>query len=459
MTDYEVAIVGGGPVGSLCAVAHARRGARVALVEVRPNKPRTLAGEWLHPRALRALEQFGIHFSVPSHASMTDGFVVFPEDGSEPILLPYPNGIRGLACDHEHLVLRLREAAANEPNVDLIAGRVRSVDDGRLTFTRSGVEESVTADRIIGADGRASIVRRSLGWTAKPVTLSRMVGIVLNGVQLPVESYGHVVLGAPGAMFLYRLNEDSVRINLDVPLSVPPPHTADQLLSSYAPLLPEEIRPEFASGVREGRFSSAANMLSPRISYGRSRLPLIGDAAGHYHPMTAVGLTLGFEDAIALAEAEDFDAFAARRLKEVSSSEMLAIGFYEIMNDSRAAGVALRHAVYRMWRTNSREAERSMALLACERTSVFHLAIVGAVMVTMAVTTMIPRSISPRAWLGAGGTIRSVADRVCGFIGGVWSLRKARANGGPTNKQLPDALARALPVSMAWRDRSKAAAD
>ena len=57
---YDVAIVGAGPVGSLCALAHARKGARVALLEANPRASERLAGEWLHPPAIRILREVGI---------------------------------------------------------------------------------------------------------------------------------------------------------------------------------------------------------------------------------------------------------------------------------------------------------------------------------------------------------------------------------------------------------------
>ena len=385
---------------------------------------------------------------------MTYGFVVFPEDGSEPILLPYPDGSHGLTCEHESLVSCLRDAAVNEPNIDLIPERVRAVDDGRITYVRNGVEESVTADRTVGADGRASVVRRSLGWTTKPTTCSRMIGVMLNGVQLPMEGYGHVVCGAPGPIFMYRLNDNSIRINLDVPLSCSPRRTTDLLLDSYTPLLPEVIRPEFRKMVHERRFHSTANTFSPRISYGRPRRVIIGDAAGHYHPMTAVGLTLGLGDAIAVAETENFRNFAAKRFKEAHAPEMLAMGFYEIMVDNRAEAVALRHAVYRMWRRNRGMAERSMRLLGCEDTSEFSLGLTGAVTVVMAATGTIPRSISPRAWRRTSSIVHSLAVRIGWFVRAVRKLRRARANGGATKKQFLDTLARALLTSIPSKDRS-----
>ena len=224
MPNYDVAIVGAGPAGSLCALAHARKGARVALLEANPKASRRLAGEWLHPPAVQILRDFGIAFDTQPGSTTGKGFVVFPEDGSDPIVLPYPHGSQGLACSHATLVSRLREAAENESGVDFLPhARVRGVDDGRVTFVRNGVDESMTAARIIGADGRASIVRKSLGLSTSSITCSRMVGIMLRGTSLPLERYGHVLCGGPGPILLYRLAEDCVRVMVDVPLDRWPP--------------------------------------------------------------------------------------------------------------------------------------------------------------------------------------------------------------------------------------------
>ena len=131
---YDVAIVGAGPVGSLCALAHARKGARVALFEANPRASGRLAGEWLHPPAVRILREVGIDIDALPCSTPGNGFAVFPEDGSEPILLPYPDGSRGLACDHALLVSSLREAIEKEADVDFIshARSRRSMTGGSL---------------------------------------------------------------------------------------------------------------------------------------------------------------------------------------------------------------------------------------------------------------------------------------------------------------------------------------
>ena len=443
---YDVAIIGAGPVGSLCALAHARRGARVALFEQNPTDHQAgLKGEWLHPPASRMLEQIGVRFDTEAHA--TRGFVVFPEDGSEPIPLTYPDGSQGLVCPHETLVLRLREAAENEPNVDLIQARARPLHDGRVTYSRDGARKSVTADRTVGADGRSAAVLRLLGLTAKPTVCSRMIGIRVNGVKLPVDDYGHIFCGGPGPIFMYGLGEDSVCAIMDIPREYSDRHADGLLLNSYIPWLPPDIRSLFVEAVRKRRFKRAGNMIRPRISYGNSRFVVIGDAAGHYHPMTAVGLTLGFGDAMTLAESEDFSDFVSKRFREVRAPEMLAMGFYEVFADHRAEAVALRHAVYRIWRKGGETTDRSIRLLACEDTSEASLGFIGGIAVTLAVARAVPMSMSPHAWRRAGGTVRRLALRIGWFMRAVCQLRRSRARGDVQNERFHGSLERAFLTS------------
>ena len=281
-----------------------------------------------------------------------------------------------------------------------------------------------------------------------------MLGFVLDGVPLPREGYGSIRCGGPGPIFIYRLSENSIRINVDVPLGVPPRDTSDLLLRSYAPLLPEALKPQFRELVHARRFHSTANTLSPRISYGTPRRVLIGDAAGHYHPMTATGLTLGFGDAMAVAGSDDFRDFADRRFRDIRAPEMLALAFYEVMVDQRAEATALRHSVYRMWRRNDRKAAQSMRLLGVEDTSEFRLGFVGATTVAQAVGETIPRSIRPGDWSRATRIVSSLAVRIGWFVWGVWQLRRTRPHGEAKKKRFLDCMARALPVSMRSKDHS-----
>ena len=447
---YDVVIVGAGPVGSLCALAHARKGARVALLEANPNASKRMAGEWLHPPAVRMLRDVGIRLDTQPRSTTGKGFVVFPEDGSEPIMLPYPEGLHGLACEHAAIVSNLREAIENEPGVDFIAyARVRTVEDERVTFSRNGSAETVTAARIVGADGRASIVRRSLGLSVKPKTCSRMVGVTVSGVDLPLEGYGHVLCGGPGPILMYRVGEHYVRVIVDVPSDGWTPGDRVSFMSdAYAGLLPEKLRAAFVEALRTGQCHAAANELSPRVTYGTPRRVLIGDAAGHYHPLTAVGMTLGFGDALALAESKDFHDFTTKRFYATHTPELLAMELYEVFADHRAEVVAVRHAIYRRWRTSSSFRNRTMRLLACEDMSLSRMALAGCAMVVRAVAGEIPRSSNQYAWRRARDVVQALAVRLAWLLRGVIHLRKAKGEGGEKEEQTRDTLAHALLVSI-----------
>ncbi|MYH02917.1 MAG: hypothetical protein F4142_10195 [Nitrospira sp. SB0675_bin_23] len=447
---YDVAIVGAGPVGSLCALAHARKGAKVALLEANPNASKRMAGEWLHPPAVRMLREVGIRLDTQPRSTTGKGFAVFPEDGSEPIVLPYPEGLHGVACEHAAIVSNLREAIENESGVDFIShARVRSVEDTRITFSCNGTDKSISAARIVGADGRASIVRRSLGLSIKPKTCSRMVGVTLRGVSLPLEGYGHVLCGGPGPILMYRLGEHCVRIIVDVPSDGWAPGDRTGFLSdSCSSVLPETLRPAFVEALRAGQFHVATNELSPRVTYGSPRRVLIGDAAGHYHPLTAVGMTLGFGDALTLAESKDFHDFTVKRFQATHTPELLAMELYETFADHRTEAVAVRREIYRRWRASGAFRDRTMRLLACEDMSLIRMAFAGGEMVFRVMAGAIPRSRDQLVWRQARDMVYALFVRLLWLLRGVMHLRKAKGEGVENGERIRDILAHALLVSM-----------
>ncbi len=447
---YDLAIVGGGPVGSVCAIAHARKGARVTLLEANPKASNRLAGEWLHPPAVRILQDLGIHFNSPLQCVAGKGFVVFPEDSSDPIMLPYLNESRGLALEHSTLVSRLHEAVQNEPNVDFIVpARVRAIEHGEVKYTVHRDERSVTADRIIGADGRASVVRKSLGLSTKLETCSRMVGTVVEGVDLPLKGYGHLLLGGPGPILIYQLAERRIRVIADVPLDHwVPKDRVGLILESYTQLLPEIIRERYVEALRSGNFNVAANELKPRINYGNPERILIGDAAGHYHPITATGMTLGFGDALSLAEDQGFDKFKSDRYRQTRAPEFLAMGLYEVFADYRIEAVALRHAVYRKWRTNPTARDRTVDLLACEDTSVVHLGVSFSFVILRIFGERLLNSYDRFARHRLRDIVLSLTKRMIWLVRGAQEQNRLRRTGGVRDERSRELLSRTFLVSM-----------
>ncbi len=370
---YDVVVVGAGPVGSATALAYARRGAKVALIEANPKGANRLAGEWLHPPAMAALEALGIDLRTRFGGYDTGaGFVVFPEDGSEPIELPYADGTRGFSCAHSDLVGALREAAISDGNIAYLPDtRATRVESGRLDAQVKGESRSlmITAPLIVGADGRHSVVRANLGLPMDHRPCSRMVGVVLDDVDLPFEGYGHVCLGAPGPILIYRIAERQARLIADLPLSrLQQSDRAAFLWENYGPALPASLRAAFYAGLRAGAIEMAVNSIQPRVGYGRDGLALVGDSVGHYSPLTALGMTLGFADALELAAARNLGDYEKRRLRDCRVPELIAIGIYEAFARSDKPALAIRHAIFDIWRRNPQERANTMRYLACQDT-------------------------------------------------------------------------------------------
>lgn len=363
--SYDVVVVGAGPVGSVAAVAAARTGARVLLLEANPEAARRFAGEWLHPTGVAVLDRLRIGRLEGADARTGYGFVVFPDDGSEPVELAYPSGQVALACEHSRIVEAVRERAASLDEVDYVPhARVTSIEGHHVTFrTREG-ERSVHAGRVIGADGRSSVARKALGLAPHGAPVSYMASVELRGVELPVEGYGHVVLGGPGPVLMYRIAPDVIRGCFDVPLSFDASRRNPTFLwDGFSAVLPGRLRRSFRDALERGPVHWAVNRFAPRGFYGKDSVWLAGDAVGHFHPLTAAGMTLGFLDAELAGDTGSLENYHRTRERGSYVPELLSNALYHVLSREDASAAQIRTAVYRVWRKSSSERERTMRLL------------------------------------------------------------------------------------------------
>jgi 2-polyprenyl-6-methoxyphenol hydroxylase-like FAD-dependent oxidoreductase len=345
------------------------------LLEAQTQATHRLAGEWLHPEGVRVLRQLGLD-RIPAASAHHSGrgFVVFPAVDETPIILDYPDGLRGQTCAHRALVATLRDRAAAQPGIELLSGaRVVGIAGQCLSFTRPnrGATAQVRAGLLVGADGRASLTRRSLGLADDRILLSHMAGILLEDAELPCEGYGHVFLGGLGPIFGCRISPSHVRLCLDVPIRHgQPKNDAAYLWTAYSPVLPPSLRPAFRRALAREPVAWTANQWRRRACYGRDGLALVGDAVGHFHPLTAVGMTLGFLDGYSLAACTKIGAYRRAQAARSAVAELLAVGLYQLFAREDDGTVAMRQAVYHMWRNLPGECRRTMRLLSAEETDV-----------------------------------------------------------------------------------------
>ena len=369
--QYDVTIIGAGPAGAVAAIAFARRGARVLLAEANPKAASRLAGEWLHPPGVKVLERLGLLplESAREHES-GHGFAVFPDDGDSPILLPYPDGAVGLSFEHRDFVEELRARADATPGVDYVPGaRVISIEDGSIRIRQeTRAERTIATGLVVGAEGRGRSVSRShLGLPDNSTPLSWMAGVELRDVTLPFEGYGHVILGGPGPILLYPIGPGRARACIDIPLDRCPARRDTALLwRMFLPVLPRCLVASFREALQAKRVVWTSIRFRPHANHGRGNVALIGDTVGFSHPLTAVGMTLGLDDAEVLAASRDVEHYRRQRERPGYVAELLSNSLYHVLSREDASIEPIRTAVYRMWGDNEAERRRTMRILITE---------------------------------------------------------------------------------------------
>lgn len=396
----DVAVIGAGPVGCVTALAFAHSGAQVLLLEAHPQNVKPLAGEWLHPLGVEVLRRLGLGLALEALKYPTGkGFVVFPDDDTQPIELNYPEGTMGLSCEHGELVSSLREAAAFHTNIHFIPGaRVTHIEREQLSFenVNNGETQTISVERIVGADGRSSVARKALGIPNDRTLVSYTAGVLLEDVELPYEGFGHVLLGGPGPTLVYRIKPRQIRICIDVPIHFQ--KKATYLWDVYSQMFPKVLLPAFRQALENRPVVWVANQFRSRTHYGRDGLALVGDATGHFHPMTAMGMTMGFLDGECLVRSKNFEDYQRERNFRTYVPEMLATTLHEVFIRDDDSAVAIRKAIYQMWRQNPAYRVHTMCLLSGAETNV--LSFSGSFLrgVALAVAYVIKDTASKRQW-------------------------------------------------------------
>ena len=313
---YDVAIVGGGIAGTTLAAILGGAGVKVALIERMPPAALEAPGYDGRTTAItygsrKVLDAAGLWAPLAPYACPIMAIRV--ADAASPQFLHFDSqevGDDPLGSIVENKLIRrcLHDRVARLATVTRVApATVAAIDAGetlaRLTLADG---QEISADLIVGADGRDSFVRQAagietVGWAYKQQALVTIMGHERAHGNVAVENF--LPAGPFASLPMIDAPDGTHRC------SIVWTETADAA-PLYAQLDAEAFGVELQR--RAGEWLGRVWEIGPRFTYPLqlrhakhyvgTRVALIGDAAHVIHPIAGQGLNLGMRDIALLAE-------------------------------------------------------------------------------------------------------------------------------------------------------------
>lgn len=296
--DYDAVIVGASLAGCASAIGLGRAGARVALVEQRPDPAayKRICSHYIQGSAVTSLERLELLEPMMQAGAIRSRARIHAPWGWI-IASPSSGNTAGVNLRREVLDPLVRAVAAETPGVELMLGQ--TVDElmrdgdrvsGVRTRGRSGAERRLRARLVVGADGRGSRVAKLAAVRSRTVRHNRVAyGAYFEGA-LPE--------GAPDSS-LWMLDPDMAAAfptdeGLTFYAAMPVKKNADAFRSD-----PEKALKAVVEGLPDAPPIGAGRMISkPQGKLDMTNvahtpvapgLALVGDAALAIDPLWGVG--------------------------------------------------------------------------------------------------------------------------------------------------------------------------
>ncbi|CAA7617327.1 UbiH/UbiF/VisC/COQ6 family ubiquinone biosynthesis hydroxylase [Magnetospirillum sp. UT-4] len=326
----DVAVIGGGPVGGLAACALAQSGVSVALIEA--ADPAELGRPGTDGRAIAV---------ALSAQRVFDGAGVWPlmapeaqpileirvTDGASPLFLHYDHAALGEApfgwiVENTTIRRAVHQRLAALPAAHVAApARAAAVERGPGGATITLADgRTLRAALVVGADGRASFVRKSAAIGVNRLGYGQSGIVTTVAHQQPHRGIAHERFLPSGPFAILPMTGNRSSIVWTERL-----HLADAIVGQDDAGFLAELETRF------GDFLGPIALAGPRFHYPLTlqvaeravcrRLALIGDAAHGMHPVAGQGMNMGIRDVAALAEAV---VDAARLGLDVGGPDVLA---------------------------------------------------------------------------------------------------------------------------------------
>jgi len=309
----EVIVAGGGPAGSAVACLLAQRGHDVLLVDAARFPRDKVCGEGVSPEAWRLLDAMGAADRVRALSPRPlHGMLLVSPDGTafrgEYRGRERPGfAVRRLAFDAA-LLDAARDAGVEVREGVRVTGLVREGGAVAGVVTEAGGEQRTSRARVtVGAEGRRSVVARSLGLLREH---PRMRRFAVRGYWEGVAALGDVGemhVGGGGYCGVAPLSPTLANVAFVLDRREMGPAGGD-LEAFYRGALRRRW-PRLAERLEGARLTSPPRAIGPLALDCRAVAApgavLVGDAAGFYDPFTGEGVTLALRTAELAAAALD----------------------------------------------------------------------------------------------------------------------------------------------------------
>jgi 2-polyprenyl-6-methoxyphenol hydroxylase-like FAD-dependent oxidoreductase len=327
MIETEVLIVGGGPAGLAAAIAARQGGFHVVVAEKRQYPIDKPCGEGVMPEGVAALRHLGIT-ALDRYGRRFYGIRFIENEKSIEARFPNDWGV-GLRRPilQEVLADHLRVSGGT-----ILCGTAVSFRRDKMWLG----DEELRARWIVAADGRASPMRQFLNYP-KPSYGNKRVGVRQHFRARPWTNLVEVYWRNGCQAYVTPVNDEELCIALV---------SSDTTLRMIQlPLLFPELVRQLGSAVAATTVAGMNVSRSRLATIAKERCALIGDASGSFDPIIGIGLSLAFQQAVALGEALargrlDMYSFAHARITRIPRAMSNLILFLD-------GHESLRHLVFR----------------------------------------------------------------------------------------------------------------
>jgi menaquinone-9 beta-reductase len=286
----DVFVIGGGPAGLASAIAARKKGFRVTLADGAQWPIEKACGEGLMPDTVAALRELGL--SVGAGDGQVMRGVRFVGRKSE-VAARFPAecaiGMRRVAL-HAKLVEHAKNCG-----VELLWNTpVASISRDGATLAGGNAGEFVRAQWIVGADGIGSRVRSWAGLNAATRRDCRYA-VRRHYRMQPWSDFMEVHWGDRAQAYVTPVGVDEVCV-----VTISSDRGAKNVaMEAEFPKLAERLSGALVAGHERG----AVTMMQKLRHVQSGNVALVGDASGSVDAITGEGLSLGFRQAMALADA------------------------------------------------------------------------------------------------------------------------------------------------------------